>query len=62
MNTPSYEILCDIWRQMVDRVKHESNCAITDCSHDDDPPSYFESEIVRQYLEPEGTPDGKANS
>lgn len=47
--TPSYEALCKIWSDMVARVGHHETCRDPKCKHDDDPPSYFETETVRRF-------------
>ena len=46
---PRREELEEIFIGMFARVGHWDSCKDPVCKHDDDPPSYFESETVRKY-------------
>ena len=47
---PSHVDLRQIFRDMFARVGHPKVCRDQTCKHDDDPPSLFESEVVKQFV------------
>jgi hypothetical protein len=49
---PGQEDLQAIFRDMFLRVGHQEVCKGKDCRCGDDPPSYFESQVVKQFRKP----------